>query len=108
MRLLLLLLPPLAALLLTGCGSPPILLGDAEDGPGFFARLTEFRADAQAPTGVGAILHALTDRGLNAAGCQLSMRGEAPGGVTATLHAGDCIADIGQDKPAGDEFGWVP
>jgi hypothetical protein len=110
-----LLLPPLLPLLaaLAGCGSPPILLGDAEDGPGFFARLTQFRADAVVPTGIGGILHALSDRGVNAAGCQLSMRGAAPRGVTATLHAGDCIAEITQDEPgpvdAGAGYsGWMP
>lgn len=76
MRLLIL----LALLTLTGCGSAPVFLGDTQDGALFVVRLTDFRLSTAIP-GVP-----------SADGCQLSVRGEAPPGVLATLSAGECGA----------------
>lgn len=74
----------LCLLALTGCGSAPVFLGGADDGATFIARLTAFRA------GVDPMLGAVVDGN----GCQLSMRGEVPRGTVATLHAGECRADL--------------
>jgi hypothetical protein len=99
----------LSLLLLAGCGSTPVFLGDADDGATFIARLTQFRGETALP----GVLHALTNRGIEAAGCQLSMRGTPPVGVSAALFAGDCTAQVAgvfeQDAPAGDGYsGWMP
>lgn len=74
----------MSMLALTGCGATPAFLGDATDGNAFIARLTEFRGGASPIVGAG----------IDAEGCQLSMRGEVPRGVVATLLAGSCRADV--------------
>ena len=82
------LLPILALISLTGCASP-VLLG--EDDATFTARLTEFRGETALP----GILRAIgTDRGIDAHGCQISMRGDVPRGTVTVLVAGECRADV--------------
>jgi len=113
MRLLLLPLLPMLAVL-SGCGSMPPFLGGPDDGATFIARLTQFRGETALP----GVLHALTNRGIEAAGCQLSMRGTPPVGVSAALFAGDCTAQVAgvferelaepEAAGTGDYSGWVP
>lgn len=102
MRLLILL--PLLAL--TGCGATPVFLGDETAGAGFYARLTEFRIDA----GARGVLHSLgATKEAEAAGCQLSIRGAVPLGTKATLHAGDCRANLSLPEPEPEPDGiWIP
>jgi hypothetical protein len=101
----------LSVLVLAGCGSTPVFLGGSDDGTVFIARVTRFSGETALP----GVLRAIgTDRGVSADGCQLSMRGAVPRGVAATLHAGQCHAELWQEPPepeaagTGDYSGWVP
>lgn len=85
---LLIILPLLVG---SGCGGSPVYLGDADDGATFIARLTDFRGATALP---GVLRAIATDRGVRAEGCQLSMRGQVPPGIVASLRAGECFAEI--------------